>query len=120
MQRLLLLRADDREIAPSAIEALARSHQGFHDIRLHEPGGAIFEAQYSLGGDSTFMRLNSDGKTISLSGTSDAALQVVLLAQNALDCSLRLIDSDYSFDLLLGKSGNIHELRDAIERAEIR
>src|ERR1700682_5768148 len=101
MQRLLLFQADDREFTLSAIEGILRSHNGFHDIRFSEPGGAVVEAEYSIGHDSTLVRLNSDRKTISISGASNGALEVVLLIRQALHVPLRLIDADYSFDLPL-------------------
>jgi hypothetical protein len=118
MQRLLLFNSDDEQFAVRQIQSILESEKRFHSLRFNEPGGALIEAQYSEGQDSTIVRLSGNRETISLSGTSDAALQAVLIFQRRLQRPLRLIDTDYTFDLILQEFANIEELRAAIESAQ--
>src|SRR6266478_6657598 len=101
MQKLLLFNADNRPFAVSLIEQIFRSESGFQEVRFNEPGGAAIEADYLDGPDYTIVRLSGNRETISLSGTTDAALRAALILQRHLSASLRIIDLDYSFDLLL-------------------
>ncbi len=118
MQRLLVFRSDNLQFDREVIQALFETEDGFRGLRHREPGGAVIEAEFVQGEDSTIARLSSDLETISLSGASDAALRVVLLLGSRQDQPLRIIDTDYSFDLTLGDYANVEELRAAIDTAQ--
>jgi len=117
MQSLLVFNSDDRPFAVEPVAHILQSENGFRDMRFNEPGGAAIEAVYDQIDDYTIVRLTGDRETISLSGTTDAALRAVLILQRRLPGPLRIIDTDYSFDLALGGFASIEELRAAINSA---
>jgi len=114
MHNILRFNSDEQPFEVEAIKRVFRSEGGFRDVRLNEPGGAVIEADYVEPQDRTIVRLSGDLETISLSGTSDAALRAALILQSHLDGPLRIIDTDYSFDLILKDFSNIEELQTAI------
>jgi hypothetical protein len=118
MTNLLLLKPDDRTFEAAEIEWIFRSNSGFHDLRFNEPGGALIEADYVEPEDWTIVGLSGTRKSISLSGTSDAALRAALIVQGNFRTPLRMVDTDYSFDFLLSNFSNIEELRSAIDKAQ--
>jgi hypothetical protein len=117
MQSILLLNPDDRPFEMAAIRHVFESEPGFQDIRYDEPGGALIEADYIEFEDSTIVGLSRSRQSIWLSGTTDAALRAALVLQKRLGTPLRLIDSDYSLDLLLEGVSNVEQLRAAFENA---
>jgi hypothetical protein len=118
MQSILLFNQDDRPFELEAIQRVFQTEIGFRDIRLNEPGGAIIEADYIEPEDWTIVGLSGSRKSISLSGTTDAALRAAFTLQRNLGTPLRIIDSDYSFDLVLQNYSTVDELRAAIESAQ--
>ena len=117
MTSLLLLHLDDRAFETADIERIFQANSGFRDVRFNEPGGAIIEADYVEPEDLTIVALSGSRKSIALSGTTDAAFRAALILQRNLDCPLRLVDSGYSFDLVLDGFSSIEELQSAIENA---
>lgn len=117
MHNILLLNSDSRPFDVAAIERIFKSEKCFRDVRFNEPGGAVIEADYIEPEDSTIVGLSGSLKSISLSGTSDAALQAALILQNDLETALRIVDTDYSFDLILADFSSIDELQAAIDAA---
>ena len=118
MQRLLVFNADDRPFNAEPVAQILQSENGFRDERFNEPGGAAIEAVYDETNEHTIVRLSGDRETISLSGTTDAALRAALILQKRLPGPLRIIDTDYSFDLALGDNASIEELRAAMINAQ--
>ncbi len=118
MHSILLFNPDDRPFEVAVIERVLRSEPGFGDVRFNEPGGAYIEAEYVLGDYKTIARLSGNCGTISLSGTSDAALHAALILQSNLQAPLRMVDTDYSFDLILRDIPDIETLRTAIQNAQ--
>jgi hypothetical protein len=118
MHNILLLNPDDRPFEIAAIERIFRSEREFRDGRFNEPGGALIEAEYIEPEDRTIVRLSGTRKSISLSGTSDAALRAALILQRNLAIPLRMFDTEYSFDLILADFANVEELRTAIQTAQ--
>jgi hypothetical protein len=117
MHDLLLMNPDDKRFDAKAIERIFESEHGFGDMRFNEPGGALIEADYIESEGRTIVELSGNRRSIALSGTSDVALRAVLILQRNLDSPLRMVDTDYSFDLILEGLSTVEELRDAIERA---
>ncbi|MGD9720777.1 MAG: hypothetical protein AB7O59_13895 [Pirellulales bacterium] len=117
MQSLLLLNFDDRPFDADVIELVFRSSGKFQDIRLNEPGGALVEADYVENGDRTTAALSASRKSIWLSGTSNAALRAALILQSHFAQSLRMVDTEYSFDFRLSEFATVEELIAAIENA---
>jgi hypothetical protein len=117
LHSILLFNPDERPFEVAVIERVFQSEPGFSDVRYDEPGGAYIEAEYVLGEYRTIARLSGNYSTISLSGTSDAALQAALILQSNLHTPLRMVDTDYSFDLILSDIPDIETLRAAIQDA---
>src|SRR3981081_345253 len=107
MQSLLIFHSNDQPFAVEAVQRIFQSESGFQGVRFNEPGGAVLEAIYADPQESTIVRLNGNRETISLSGTTDAAFHAALILQRHLQAPLRIIDTDYSFDLTLGDFANV-------------
>jgi hypothetical protein len=118
MQGILLFSPDDRPFEVAAIQHVFQSDPGFRDVRFDEPGGAVIEAEYVEPEGRTIVGLSESRTTIFLSGTSHTAFRAALILQRNLDTPLRLVDTDYSFDLILEGLSNVEELRAAIEKAQ--
>lgn len=118
MHNLLLFNSDERPFEVEVIERIFHAEGGFRDVRYNEPGGAAIEADYIEPEDRTIVRLSGSRSRISLSGTSDAALRAALILQRHMDQPLRIIDTDYSFDLILRDFRNLEELQTAIDKAQ--
>ena len=114
MQSLLIFHPDQSPFQVSDLQQITDAEPGFHSIRFKSPGGSTYEAEYSQFGDYTTLRLNEERTVISISGATDAPLQVVILLQNRLNGPLRMVDTDYSFDFILKGFHNIDELRSAM------
>jgi hypothetical protein len=118
MQSLLLLNIEYQEFDVQAIHHIFQSVNEFRDVRINEPVGNALEADFVEGDDSTIVRLSGCRGRISLSGTTDAALRAAIILQQHLDVPLRIIDLDYSFDLLLRDYPTVEELRVAMDDAQ--
>ena len=118
MHNLLLLTSDEMPFEVAAVRQAFDSDGGFRDIRFDEPGGAAIEAEYVEPDDWTIVSLSKSLSRISLSGTSDAALRAALILQRHLATPLRIIDTDYTFDLVLRDYSSFQELRAAIDAAQ--
>lgn len=118
MQSILLFSPDDRRFELEAIQRVFQSEPGFRDVRFNEPGGAVIEADYVEPDGRTIVRLSGDYETISLSGISDATLRAVLILQRNLETPLRMVDTNYSFDLILQDFPNVETLWNAIQSAQ--
>ncbi len=116
MHNVLLMNPDGDTFDIKAIARILGPGNGFRDVRFDEPGGALIEAEYIEPGGRTIVRLSGSCKSISFSGTSDCAFRAALILQRQLDMPLRMVDTDYSFDLILDGVSNVEELRAAIEK----
>jgi hypothetical protein len=117
MHSIMLFDSGERPFEVDAIDRIFRSENGFRDVRYNTPIGTPIEADYIEDDDWTIVRLSGTQKSISLSGTSDVALRAALILQAHLEGPLRIIDTDYSFDLILRDFSNLEELNAAIDKA---
>lgn len=118
MQNLLIMNADEQPFNLETIQQIFESEDGFGNVRFDEAGGALIEAAYTDGQDSTFVRLSDSRKGITLTGMTDAALRAALILDQNLPSMLRIVDWDYSFDLILSDFNGVEELRSAIDMAQ--
>ena len=118
MHSLLLFDVYEREIPVDALQRIFQSVIGFQRVRHNTPSGTPIEADYIEGQDFTTVGLDSKRETISIRGTSGAALSAAWILQSHLDIPLRMVDTDYSFDLILSNFTNIEELQTAIDEAQ--
>jgi len=61
--------------------------------------------------DRTLVRLSEYLETISIPGTGDASLKIALEIQKLYPIPIRVVDEDYSFDLVLKEMGSVTALR---------
>jgi hypothetical protein len=118
MLNILLFGANDLQFDVATIRHIFQSTNGFRNVRFNLPGGRPIEADFGDSDDATTIGLSGDRETISLRGTSDAALHAALLLQRGIDIPLRIIDTDYSFDLNLSDYSSVADLRAAMTKAE--
>lgn len=118
MTNILLIRIDEMPFDVSEVSQIFSSESGFRDVRSDKLVGAVIEAHYTDPEDWTIVSLSEDLGTISLSGTSDAALRAAFILQTHLKIPLRIFDTNYSFDLSLQNYSTVDELRAAIESAQ--
>lgn len=90
--------------------------------RFFEGGiNAVFEAHYEYGGYATIARLKENKQTISVARINDASIQLAYLLQQGYPEPLRVIDLDYSFDLVMDTFASATEMSEvmytAIEKA---
>jgi hypothetical protein len=117
MHNLLLFDADQRTIPVDALQRIFRSVSGFQKVRCNTPTGTPIEADYVEGQDFTTVRLNATCEAISVRGTSGAALSAAWILHRNLDIPLRMVDTEYSFDLKLADFTNLEQLEAAIDKA---
>jgi len=117
MQSLLLLKVDDSSFQPSEVEQVFRSDSRFKDLRTRTPNGQLTECTYVEATGRAIIYLSDDRDWISFSNIGRAALQAVLIVQNALGIPLRLIDSSYTFDLAFSGIATVDELEAVMENA---
>lgn len=118
MHHLLLFNQNEQPIAINALERAFQSAAGFGNVRRNTPTGTPIEADFSAGPDFTTVRLNRTRQAISIDGTSDASIRAALTLQEHLPSPMRMVDTEYSFDLALQGYPNIEALRNAIAKAQ--
>lgn len=117
MHSLLIFDPHEQPFDPDVIENLFRSEPGFQDVRRDPRAVAAVESDFHAHDSQTTISLNENLDTIASRGTSDAALEAALVIRRRLGKPLRMVDTDYSFDLILEPLESIEELRAAIEQA---
>jgi hypothetical protein len=117
MHSLLLIAANEHDIPVDALERVFKSVGGFTNLRFDTPTGTPIEATYREGEDFTTVSLSTTRRAISVRGTSGAALGAAWIMKSQLDIPLRMVDTDYSFDLMLEGFDSLEELEAAIDKA---
>ena len=84
------------------------------EIEESPDDGACLKGRYNHGSDSTIVELKGDLESIALSGAGDAGIDLAFRIQEGYPESLHIIDSDYSFDLLVKDFDNVNGLRSAV------
>lgn len=114
MNNVLLFRDDgvllDREAVRSALAGI----EGTYNLREGNLAGSVLDCEFDFAGDSTIIRLSADLRRVSFSGGGDASLEAARQLQRCLGLPLRLVDTAYSFDLLLANTASLAELRERI------
>lgn len=82
-----------------------RRVEGFSGVRTEEPGGALIEAKFSNSehGERVLVRLARDSDAISITDNGPASLEVALMVQQNVAEPLRIVDTDFTFDLNLSE-----------------
>jgi len=116
MHGLLLFDVTEHPISVVSLERIFESVPGFREVRRNTPIGTPIEADYVDGQDFTTVRLMTNSEAVSIDGTSGAALFAAWILQSHLDIPLRMIDTEYSFDLILSDFATVDELQRAMDR----
>ena len=114
MDFLLLYVSEDVSFDLGKVRLALEQIPGTYDLRTDHTIGAVLQCKYDFGSDSTIVRLTEGLETISISGTGEASIRIALEIQRQLAVPLHAVDSDYSFDILLGTEGGNSELRQAL------
>jgi len=102
MNQLLLYRGEGIKFAPAVVVDALRAIPGVTDIEERQGAGWIIQALLDHQNDSTIVRLAEDGESISIVGTGAASLKAVVEMLARIGPELRLVDTDYTFDVSLG------------------
>ena len=111
MKMLLLFIGENKNLDKNNLVEILQEIPGTQDVRKGNFLGSILECDFSYEADFTIVRLSNDLKTISISGTGDASLKIALEIQKRYSKAIRVVDSDYSFDLVLEQMVSVSELR---------
>lgn len=111
MKTLLLFIGENEKFALNQISSILPVIPGIHNLKEGNFVCSILECEFAYENDFTLIRLSDDLETISISGAGDASLKIALEIQKRYPKPIRLIDLDYSFDLVLEKIGSVSELR---------
>lgn len=111
MKTLLLFIGEDEKFDASQIASILPEIPGTHNLKQGNFVGSILECEFADENDFTIIRLSDDLETISIYGNGDASLKIALSIQKLYPKPIRLIDSEYSFDLVLEKIESVSELR---------
>jgi hypothetical protein len=90
---------------------LLQSIDGICEIEESCSDGACIRGRYNYGGDSTIVELKEDLESIVLSGLGNSAIDLAFRIQQYCFEPLHIIDSDYSFDLIVSDFKDASEFR---------
>jgi len=79
--------------------------------------GSYIKGRYSKKDNSTIVELKDDLESIALSGIGISAIELAYNMQKYYKERLRVIDSDYNFDLVIKDFDSFKEFQDAIEES---
>ncbi len=111
MKTLLLFLSKNEQFYTPEIALILQEIPGTNNLKEGNFVGSILECEFSDENDFTLIRLSDDLETITISGMGNASLKISLEIQKRYPKPIRLIDSDYTFDLVLEKIGSMSELR---------
>lgn len=114
MQTLILFLKEGALFDKVEIKRIFEEIAGTYDFREEGLVGSALECSYVYNQDQTEVRLKDNMKSISISGTGDASLKVVLELQTKCKSSLQMTDSNYGFELSLKEIASVEKLRSAI------
>jgi hypothetical protein len=90
------------------------SIEGVSNARRGRFIGAVFECEYTFGGENTIARISEDMETVTVEGLGRDATEFAVRFQQQLGMPLRVIDMEYSFDLHLSDFASGEELSRSI------
>ncbi|WP_449416309.1 hypothetical protein [Phormidium nigroviride] len=117
MKTLMLFISKNEQFDPQQIALMLQEIPGTNNLKEGNFVGSILECEFSDENNFSLIRLSDDLETITISGMGgmgNASLKISLEIQKRYPKPLRLIDSDYTFDLVLEKILSLSELRQKI------
>lgn len=118
MHHILLFNVDHTPYEFSELEETFRAQPTFTEVAYDDRAGSILQATFNDDESSTRIRLNELKDTISITGMTDTSLRAALTIQRSLGRPLQIIDTAYSFDLLLDGTMDLEQLNQAIADAQ--
>lgn len=111
MKTLLLFIGEAEKFNLNEVAEVFPKIPNIQNLKQGDFVGSILECEFSDNNDYTIIRLSDDLETISIDGDGDASLKIALEIQKNYPQNLRLIDSNYSFDIELDKIKSVSQLR---------
>ncbi|AFY80555.1 hypothetical protein [Oscillatoria acuminata] len=111
MKMLLLFIGEDEKFNLSQVADSLTKIPNIQNFKQGDFVGSILECEFSEKTDFTIIRLSDDLETISIDGDGEASLKIALEIQKHYPQNLRLIDSNYSFDIELAEIKSVGQLR---------
>lgn len=112
--KLLIYIGESVKFEQSQVEHAMGSMAGVSQIHRGPLIGSLLQCHYTLGDESTIIRLSEDLETITVNGIGPVSLGFAWSFQKAMPLDLRMIDMDYSFDVVLSEFDSVEELVQAI------
>lgn len=98
--------------------AIAEGLEQIEGVKPQAPSdGSVLTYRYEYGNDFTTIKLKDDQETIIIDGSGKASLAAALGIQLVYSQEIRLIDENYSFDLVLKGISSLAELEHRISGA---
>ncbi len=111
MKMLLLFIGEDEKFNISQVADSLTKIPNIQNFKQGNFVGSILECEFSEKNDFTIIRLSDGLETISIDGDGEASLKIALEIQKHYPQNLRLIDSNYSFDIELAEIKSVGQLR---------
>jgi hypothetical protein len=118
MQRLLVFKPDDSPFSADSLLHVFQLEPGFENVQLNNSTDDAVEATFRQADGWSILRLSHDQKTISLSQNTEVTLRAAMILRRHFKEPLQIIDSDYSFDLMLSDYTSVEDLQSAMARAQ--
>ncbi len=115
MQFLMLYVGEDQKFDRSRFERALAELKGVSEVKTEGVVACAIESEYAAADDSVIVRLAEDEETVSIHGTGVAAQQFTLEFRKEYGEDLHLIDTDYSFDLVLDGTQTAAEVQSVLE-----
>ena len=115
MSKLLIFIGENEKFNEDEIVKKLTLLDGVKNPRKGDFIGAIFECDYQQGKFNTIIRLSDDAQTITVEGSGDESLMVVLKINDFINEAISVVDMDYSFHVELASINNLSELKKKIE-----
>lgn len=114
MNILILFINDNEKFDKKKILPILQEISGTKNLKEGNFIGSIIECEYSYEDDFTLVRLSEDLETITISGMGDSSLKIALEIQKRYPTAIRVVDSDYNFELILEELESVSEFRQRI------
>lgn len=117
MQSLILFVSEEEKFDKTKIKEIFDNIPGVENLREEPSDDASLECDFKYKDRSTIVILHNDLEIISISGIGDESLKIAIEIQDYYPKPLRIIDSGYSFDLVLEGISSVTELRQRMLQA---
>ncbi len=117
MNILILFIGENKKFDENKILSILQDIPGIQNLREGNFVGSILECEFSEEDDFTLIRLSDDLETISISGIGDASLKIALEIQKRYPRAIRVVDSNYNFELVIEEMESVNEFRQRILEA---